>query len=211
MARHPRPRRNGPEAAAGAPSPPNGDQGAPRGLMPARGAPPAPDGPPDEGMPPGMELEEPTAEEQQLYESVVANAMKAVYSGETADMIARSMEPGEGRFPVESLANIVAPMMIGIEASASAAGQPVTREMTVQAALEIVEDIGTNLLPAAGLDPLDEGEIEGAFIRAMQLIGEDSQAGAMEAMGQQGGPPAGPPSQGLMRQPPPGPGQQGAM
>lgn len=199
----------------GAESPPEG-QGAPmepRGLMPAQQAPQGGgDAMPKEGMPEGME--EPTPEEQELYEATVANAMKAVYSGETAEMIVQVMEPVEGQYPVENLANILAPMLIGIEASGSASGAPVTREMTVQAGLEIIEDIGTELLPAAGLDPLTEGEIEGAFLRTMQLIGADAQAGEMAAM-QQGAPgggepadPAGP--RGLMPRPE-GRQPQGAM
>ena len=162
---------------------------------------------------PQAPTEEPSAEEQQVYESVVANATKAIYSGETADMIVEMMQPGEGKFPVEQLAGVIAPMMVGIEASASESGVPVSREMTVQAAMEIIEDIGTELLPAAGLDPLGEGEIEGAFLRAMEYIGADSKAvqegaaqmaaGAPEGQGGQGGqggqqagqgepPPAGP-------------------
>jgi len=116
------------------------------------------------------------------------------------------MAPAEGQYPVENLAGIMAPMMIGIEASASASGAPVTREMTVQALLEIVEDIGTNLLPAAGLEPLTEGAIEGVFIRTCQLIGADVQAAQTAAMeqGEAASPPAQPAPgepQGLLRRP----------
>ena len=185
MARKPASKR--PESGAGAPPADMAAQGAPVGLMAGQAPPEGGEAP--SAMPPGQEMEEPTPEEQHYYEVVVANAMKAVYSGEVPEMIARSMEPGEGQYPVENLAGIVAPMMIAIEAQAAEAGDPVTREMTVQAALEIIEDIGTNLLPAAGMEALTEGEIEGVFLRAMQIIGADEQQAMAARMGPEGGPP----------------------
>lgn len=215
MAHAPRHRRNGTEDAPGGAPAAQDQQGTPQGMMRDRRAPEGDQAMP-EGEMPGVETEEPTPEEQELYESVVGNAMKAVYSGETAEMIAQVMQPADGQYPVENLANIMAPMMIGIEASGAANGSPVTREMTVQAALEIIEDIGTNLLPAAGLEPLSEGEIEGAFLRTMQLIGANQQEAAMTGAAESdqppgpGGPPPGPPPgepQGLLRRP----ANQGAM
>ena len=201
MAPAPRHRRNGTKDAPGGAPAAQGPQGTPQGLMRAERPPEGDQAMPENEMT-GIEMEEPTPEEQEVYESVVANAMKAVYSGETAQMIADVMAPAEGQYPVENLANIMAPMLIGIEASGAASGSPVTREMTVQAALEIIEDIGTELLPAAGLEPLTEGEIEGAFLRTMQLIGADAQAGEMAAM-QQGdaAPPGAPQGNGLLRRP----------
>ncbi|MYE00152.1 MAG: hypothetical protein F4Y03_02570 [Alphaproteobacteria bacterium] len=209
MAHAPGHRRNGTKDAPGGAPAAQDRQETPQGLMRAERPPEGAQAMP-EGETPPVEMEEPTSEEQELYEATVANAMKAVYSGETAQMIAGVMAPAEGQYPVENLANIIAPMMIGIEASGAANGSPVTREMTVQAALEIIEDIGTNLLPAAGLEPLGEGEIEGAFLRTMQLIGANEQQAVMEGAmggGQPPGPGGPPPEpgpgepQGLLRQP----------
>lgn len=158
---------------------------------------------PGQGRPPGApEMEKPTAEEQEVYEHVVANAIRAIYSGETAEMVAALMEPGDGKYPVEELAKVVAPMMIGIEASGAAAGMPISREMTVQAALEIIEDIGANLLPAAGLDPLSEEHIEGAFLRTAQLIGADERSAQTRIQVQPDESPApGPQGRGWLRRP----------
>lgn len=155
-----------PGGAAAQPSgrPPQG------GQPPMRGEAPTPDG---TNMP---QPQDASPEEQNIYEHVVSNAVTAIYSGETADMIVQLMEPSEHSNPVEQLAAIIAPMMIGIEASGAENDVPVSRDMTVQAVLEIVEDIGTNLLPEAGLEPLTEGEIEAAFLKTCQLIGADQKA-----------------------------------
>ena len=142
------------------------------GMMPSAAQSPSPaqDGAGAE-MP---QARKPTQQEQQLFEDFIGNAINALYQPETANRVANLLRTGQkGINPVEQIGMVTAMIVNQVQASAEQSGQDIPAPIVVRAAAKVASDIGTELAPAAGLPPLSENHVKGAYLRAMEILGED--------------------------------------
>ena len=129
-----------------------------------------------------------TPEEQRTYEDFVGQLVNVAYEDGTANMIASQLQNAED--PVEAVANAAAIVVSRVASSAGENQVPVTRPMIVRATAELVGDIGKNMAESVGVKPLDDNQFQGAYLRAMDLLGQ--QASQMQQGGGGEMPPGGP-------------------
>ena len=127
-------------------------------------------------------------EEQRTYEDFVGQLINVAYEEGTANMIASQLQNAQD--PVEAVANAAAIVVSRVASSAGENQVPVTRPMIVRATAELVGDIGKNMAESVGAQPLDDNQFQGAYLRAMDLLGQ--QASQMRQGGGAEMPPGGP-------------------
>tara|TARA_Y100000310_G_scaffold258548_1_gene266993 strand:- start:219 stop:713 length:495 start_codon:yes stop_codon:yes gene_type:complete len=111
-------------------------------------------------------------EEQAQYETVVDNALKAIYSEkglpQILDRIKKSVEAGD---PQEGIAAVAAMVVMRIEESAKQAGKPIADDVLFHAGVEIVEDLA-DLASENQIHDFSQEEIDGALYRSLDLYRE---------------------------------------
>jgi hypothetical protein len=121
----------------------------------------------------GDEQSNVSPEEQAVYDQVVGNALKIISSPKTRGGILQALQ-GDGN-PEEGLANAAATVAKRVIDSAEKAGMKVPGDIMLPAGQEIVEALA-EVQRNAGIADLDEKQIEGAFMRGLDLFREMAQA-----------------------------------
>lgn len=139
-----------------------------------------PGGPAMGGDMPEMEEESNVSpEEQEVYDQVVGNALKLISDPKTRSGILDTLK-GDGN-PREGLAMAAATVAKRVMDSASQNGVKVPGDVMLPAGQEIVEALA-EVQANAGIADLSEDEIEGAFLRGLDLFREMATAdGSLDA------------------------------
>lgn len=135
----------------------------------------APEGMPGQETPQdsGEEQANVSPEEQEAYDTFMANYMRLAYSKEVGPKIL-DMLKGAGE-PKEGLAQAAAFVVKHLADDARQNGVEISPDIMMSGGLEIVEDLA-EMQADAGFADLSEDEIEGAFYRALDIYREAATA-----------------------------------
>lgn len=107
-------------------------------------------------------------EEQAIYDQVIANAYKIIYTGDTVSpQVLKGLEGSEN--PMMNLATTAVTLITGLVESAKKAGQPIPEDVLYHAGVEIVEELA-EIAEADKIHEYSEEEIEQAFYLGLDLF-----------------------------------------
>lgn len=134
------------------------------------------EGMPQEPLPDGMEGEEPTPEEQAMYEQVVNNALEVIYPADNdsiAPNIVESLSASEN--PVLDLAMTTVSLVNGLVQSAKQAGQEIPGVVLLPAGGEVLELL-VEAAEAKKIHDYSEEDMERAWYLAVDMYREQAKA-----------------------------------
>lgn len=168
-----------PSLVGGAPAPGPAPSASPEQPMPPEGGAP---------MQPGQG-QSMSPEDSAAYEGLVANSLaqiyaKSVYPGIAASFVRNgSITSGvTGNSMVEELAGYVSAAVGRSATEETGDGQNITSEMTIAAAGQIAQDIGTEMAQSVTGQPLPDEQIQAVWLRSLELLEDQREDGALTSM-----------------------------
>lgn len=119
---------------------------------------------------PSTDGAKPSPEEQAMYDAVVANGIKLIYSPNTYPKVLKALEGGGS--PQEGLTQAAVSVLSRLQSSMAKAGKQVPSDIMYKAGVEIFEDLAYLAGKAQIHDfESDPKAMEGAFYAALDRIG----------------------------------------